>query len=184
MKSVILVLVCVVLVGCPLKPRGETMKPRPPINPTEPCLVGKTACIVSVDGISLIRAPTFWLLDLPDRNGFDVAAVGDAARACDGPKGCGVAMTKPEIEVLVRDLAQAKGEKLSIAGGLVAVYRLAEKRIVVQLLGDLEKILPQLPALPLWDSLCDTGQCELPPPIPPRYFDFGGIVTPINPIAR
>lgn len=182
MKPVILVLVCVVFVGC--HPRSTTSKQEPPINSAEPCLPAKTACIVRVDGVSLIRAPTFWLLDLRGRSGFDVAAVIDAARACDGPKGCGVAMANPAIEALVSDLAQAKVEKLSIFGGPVAVYRLAPGP-VVQGWRDLEKIVAQLPPVPsLSRSLCDTGQCELPPPIPPRYLDFRRIAIPMIPIPR
>jgi len=159
-KTVILVLVCVALVGCP---------PRSPINPTEPCLPAQTGCIVSVDGISLIRAPAFWLLDLRGRSGFDVAKVIDAARQCDGPRGCGVAMTRSEIEALDGELAQAKVEKLSIAGEPAAAYRLDPPRIVIQGWAHPEKLLPQLPPVPsLEGAPCIPGQCELPPPIPPR----------------
>jgi hypothetical protein len=143
--------------------------------------VGKTACIVSVDGISLIRAPTFWLLDLRGRNEFDVGKVIDAARQCDGPQGCGIAMTRAEIEVLDGELAQAKVEKLSIAGGPVAAYRLDPRRIVLEGWAHPEKIVPQLPPLPSLSGVqCIPTQCELPPPIPPRDH----LLSAIPPITR
>lgn len=185
MKSVSLMLVCVALVGCPPSPASQTSTQGPPINVTEPCLPAKSTCIVSVAGVSLIRAPKFWLLDLRGRDEFDVDAMIDAAMQCDGPKGCGVAMAKPEIETLVGELAQAKVQQLPVAGGPVVAYRL-ERGSVVQLWNrgkELEPLLRWL--LGQWSpvpfcpqcALCKPGQCPLPPsPIPPRWPDFGHIL--------
>lgn len=179
MKPVILVLVCVVLVGCTPKPKQGL-----PINGAGPCMPANTACIVSVGGVSLIRAPTFWLLDLRgldlDGHGeLDVAAITDVAKQCDGPKGCGIAMTRPEIEKLVGELAQVKLEQLAIPGGLVAAYRFQPQKAVLQIRGDhsrLAQALLQLPPIPDWIcpecGLCLPAQCEVPPPIPPRTEDL------------
>lgn len=166
MKPVILVLVCVVLVGCP-----PTRPPQRPSDPAESCLPARAACIVRVDGVSLIRASTFWLLDVRGHSGFDAAAVIRAARQCDGPQGCGRAMSKPQIQALVGDLAQAKVEKLPITRAPVAAYRIASQGTVFQIwknLPELEQIVPQLSRVPLLGVLCIPAQCELPPPIPPR----------------
>lgn len=171
MKPVILVLVCVVLVGCPPKPPPQKLS----LDPAESCLPAKAACIVRVDGVSLIRASTFWLLDVRGHSGFDAAAVIRAARQCDGPKGCGSAMSQPQIQALVGDLAQATVEKLPITGAPVAAYRIASQGTVFQLwenLPKLEQLVPQLSPVPLPSRLCLPGQCELPPPIPPRGPEF------------
>jgi hypothetical protein len=173
MKFIVLVLACVVPVGCP------DPKPQDPIHSAEPCMPSKSACIVSVGKVSLIRAPKLWLIDLRglDLQGggeLDGAAITEAAQQCDGPKGCGVAMAKPEIEKLVGELARVKLEQLSIPG--VAAYRFDQQKNILQIVGDLGKIgevLSQLPPLSQWGclhcGLCLPGQCEIPPPIPPRF---------------
>ena len=165
MKPVILVLVCVVLVGCTPKP-----KQGPPINVAGPCMPAKAACIVSVDGASLIRAPKFWLLDLRGHSEFKVAAVIDAAKQCDGAQGCGTAMTEPQIKALVGELAQAKIEKLPITGGSAVAYRVQQGTVVQFWLdAKAEEILPQLSPVPLQGVECIPGQCELPPGPPPPF---------------
>lgn len=174
--GLVLVLACVALVGCP-KP-----KPGAPIQPAEPCMPSKSACMVSVGKVSLIGTPKLWLVDLRglDQEGggeLDRAAIIKAAKQCEGPTGCGVAMAKPEVEALLGELARAKLEQLSIPG--VAAYRFDQQKNILQITGDPERIgdvVSGLPPLAQWSclhcGLCLPGQCEIPPPIPPRFEDL------------
>ena len=185
MKTVILVLVCVVLVGFAPKPEQESA-----IDPAEPCMPDKAACIVSVDGVSLIRAPTFWLLDLRGHSTFDVSAMIDAAKQCDGSKGCGSPMSKQKVEVLVGELAQATVELLQIAGESVAAYRVVQGTVVQFWPGaKLEEILSQLSPVPLPGcpgcGPCILAQCELPvrPPVRDFYVVPGTAVWAVRTTA-
>ena len=169
MKFVILVLVCGVLVGCLPRSRIEP-KPKP-----KPCRPAEMACIVHADGFSLIRAPTFWVLDLRGNHGSDLTKVIDAARQCDGPRGCGVAITEPEIAALERDLAPTKVERLSVerlsvAGRPVIAYRPDLSRIVFEGWGSPATLPDQLPPFAsLLAAPCIPAQCEGTPPLPPRF---------------
>lgn len=175
MKLIVLVLMlmCAALVGCP------NPKPRAPSHPAKACMPAESTCIVSVGKVSLIRAPKRWLVDLRglDLQGggeLDGAAIIEAAKQCDGPKGCGVAMADPEIEKLVGELSRAELEQLSIPGA--AAYRFGQQKNILQIMGDLSRIgevVSGLPPLGQWGclhcGLCLPGQCEIPPPIPPRF---------------
>jgi hypothetical protein len=185
MKSVTLVLVWAALVGCQPNPTAGGWKP----GPTEPCVAGKAVCIVSVDGISLIRAPAFWLLDLRGRSRFDVGKVIAAAKRCDGPQGCGRAMTRSEIEALNTDLAVKTVPRASILGTPVVAHQLDAKRTVLQVGpptgGPADLGLLRFPGLE-----CDPGtepDCGNPPHPPirnqaPHFPVFvGGPIGPLGP---
>jgi len=155
------------MAGCHPPTPGGRPQPGPPA--TEPCQVGKAVCVVTVDGISLIRARKFWLLDLGDRSSFDVAQVVAAAKQCDGTEGCGRAMTGPEIKALRGELAQANFRAALIDGKPVAAYRLGPQRVMLQGVSDLTLHAVHLTPMPLQGVRCYPGElvdCVLPPPPP------------------
>jgi hypothetical protein len=170
MKSVASVLLCVALVGC----QPNLTAGGPKSGPTEPCLPGKTVCIASVDGIALIRAPTFWLLDLGDRTRFDVGKVIAAAKRCYGPHGCGRAMTRSELVALNAELAVKAVPRASVDGTPVVAHQLGANRTVLQIGPPSEG--PADMALLRFDGLeCDSGSepdCGTTPHIPTRFPAF------------
>lgn len=201
MKTLIRVLVCVAIgSGCVVQEAwnqpGDT-----PCEIVDPCLSGTTSCNARVAGISLIRTPRFWLLDLDSSlnsapNGssvgklpaFDEAAVIAAAKRCEAGEGCGAEMTRWEIDELIDRTAQAKVAQLPIASVPTVAYQRASKpssgdpvRAVVQIWGNARALSVAVPQISsqLGNGCrqcvpCIPAQCEGPPPIPGRtYFvDF------------
>jgi hypothetical protein len=170
MKSVQCVLVCVALVGCQPNPTAGKLTSTPVPSP-EPCRVGKAVCVVKVDGLMLIRAPTFWLLDLRGRSRFDAAKVVAAGKRCDGPQGCGSAMTSSEIAAMNRDLARPDVLQASIGGMPVTAYLLEGKRIVVHVSAPSGGRAADLGLLQSGGLECipgGDGDCANPPRIPVR----------------
>ncbi len=166
----LIMLVCAALVACGPRP-GQV----PPTDPGAACVAGKQACVVDAGGVAVIRTPKYWLIDVGDRTQLDVAVVMEAAKPCDGSKGCGKAIAAPEAQALAGKLAQAKIEQLPVEGGQAAAYRIDERKSVIQIWGggeDLARVLPQLATVPLVGctgcGLCIPAQCVLPPPVPPR----------------
>jgi hypothetical protein len=160
------------LVGCTPKPAAKPSKQGPPIN--LPCLSFKTTSIVKVDGATLIRTPTYSYLDLRDGYEFDLGAMRDAAKLCDGPNGCGIATDKPTLDALVGELAQMTVEQLTIAGVQAVGYRGGPRTVLgvdlkpEELLGQFSAGPPGICTSCVW---CLPGQCEIPPPIPTRVCD-------------
>lgn len=201
MKTLIRVSVCLAIgSGCVVQEAwnqpGDTQ-----CEVVDPCLSGATSCRARVAGISLIRTPRFWLLDLDSSPTsspvgklplFDEAAVIAAAKRCEAGKGCGAEMTGWEIDELVDRTAQAKVKQLPIAGVPTVAYQREPKlssgapvRDVVQIWGgarSLSLAVPQLSSLlgngcPMC-APCLPAQCEGPPPIPGRIYgvDFRALI--------
>jgi hypothetical protein len=164
-KTIIYVLVCAALAGCP-KPQPS---PGPGTTASGACQTSKSVCAVNATGVSLIRAGKFWLLDLRGKNSFDAPALLSESKKC-GPAGCGATLTEVQLKALATQLADAKVEKLTLKGNVTAVAYRTSAGTVVQLWLDanLDDLLPQL-TVPLVGVECLPGQCELPGAPPPPF---------------
>lgn len=176
MRSIIFVLVSLVLVehGCAQPATRAKASPRGAV-----CRPDNAVCIVKVGDASLIRSSGFWLLDLQRGHAVDGAALGAAAQMCDGPTGCGVAMTRPEIDALLGRLAKSQGRKMTIDGEPVSTFQ-RDQNVVVQIWGAPAKFAQVArlitPTMILVGGVqCEPAECEgPPPPPPPRSEPFTG----------
>ena len=108
---------------------------------------------VRIDGgpaASLIRARESWLLALDPGCGFDLDAMRDEVKLCDGPDGCGTELDTQEITKLVSELSQAPTDLLMLAGKPAVAYRLGSSRTVYRFDHDrdLAAVLHQFRAAP------------------------------------